>query len=191
MTHNFTGGQDGDADGFELRVGLAVAALVGSDLASLTAQAMFIDGTATAGSVDTWSQLTRGDWWQAAGMTEIVAVYEAACARHDFDPVARRAFDWIRCEVLGRYGVDVREPRADPVAVRLAVAERARVEHEAAALDLADAAQAAARADADMWRGEADRAAAHLDESDQLYRRADLRRRLAHCLETTLARTTR
>jgi hypothetical protein len=191
MTHSIPGGQDCDGGGIELRVSLAVAALACSDLASLTAQAMPVDGTAMAGTVHTLSQLARSDWWQAAGMTEIVAVYEAARARHESDTAAQRAVDRIRGEVLGRYGVDLREPRADPAAVRLAVAERARVEHEAAALDLAEAAQAATRADADMRRGEADTAAAHLDQSDQLYRQADLRRQLAHRLESALARATR
>ena len=190
MTHNLTAGQDGDAGGIGLRAGLAVAALADADLAALAARAASVDGTGTADSVDALAQLAR-DWWQAAGMTEVVATYEAACARHGSDPVAQRARDRVRDKVLGRYGVDVREPDADPEAVRLALAERARFEHEAAVLDLAEAAQAAARADAGMRRGEPGSAAAHLDQSDRLYRRADLRRRLAHRLESGLATATR
>lgn len=190
MTRNLTAGQGGDAGGIGLRADLGVAALVGADLAGLTAQAMPVDGTGTAGSADAVSQLAR-DWWRAAGVTEVAAACEAAWARHDFDPVAQRALDRIRSEVLGRYGVDVREPGADPEAVRLALAERARFEHEAAVLDLADAAQAAARADAGIRRGEPDTAAAHLDQSDRLYRRAELRRRLAHRLESGLTTAAR
>ena len=187
---DLTAGQGGDAGGIGLRADLAVAALVGADLAGLTAQAMPVDGTGTAGSADAVSQLAR-DWWRAAGVTDVAAACEAAWARHDFDPVAQRALDRIRSEVLGRYGVDVREPGADPEAVRLALAERARFEHEAAVLDLADAAQAAARADAGIRRGEPDTAAAHLDQSDRLYRRAELRRRLAHRLESGLTTAAR
>lgn len=193
MTHNLTSGQDGDAGGIGLRAALAVAALAGADLAALAARVARVasaDGTCTADNVVALAQFAR-DWWQAAGMTEVVAAYEAACARHGFDPVAQRARDRIRDEVLGRYGVDVREPGADPEAMRVALAERARFEHEAAVLDLAEAAQAAARADAAVGRGEPATAAAHLDQSDRLYRRADLRRQLAHRLVSGLAPATR
>ncbi|MGI8761095.1 MAG: hypothetical protein ACR2LF_07345 [Jatrophihabitantaceae bacterium] len=100
--------------------------------------------------------------------------------------VTRVAEGWaarIRAEVGAPVSATGLSPAVDPAAVRTALAARARVEREAAILDLAEAAQALARADVAAAHGEHDRAAVHVREGKRLYRRADCRHRLAGLLD--------
>ena len=108
--------------------------------------------------------VAREQWWKTAAAEDIARAWETAQAWQHVDPTARQASERIHDELRGRFAIDTRDLRADPAAVRAALAarsaatagagaERARgrdEEAEAAVLlagaSRADAAQAAAAA---------------------------------------------
>lgn len=158
-----------------LRAGFAVAARIAGEYAE--------DGEHGAGSAQeaaaALSLLKSDDWWQTATAAPILQAWEAACARGAAHPKAGRALEIIRAEVMARYEVDARDPVPDRKALQAALAERAKIEREAAALDLADAAQAMARADVAAREGRQDEATVCREQGADLYARAGRRRRLA------------
>jgi hypothetical protein len=134
-------------------------------------------------AVATLAVVETDGWWQTATGPQILAAWETAYACSASQPQASRALDRIRTEVLARYHVDVRGLAANPAAIQTALAERARIEREAAGLDLTEAAQAMARGDAAARSGRQDEAAAYRDQADHLYARAGRRRRLAQRID--------
>ena len=66
----------------------------------------------------------RDDWWQRAEPDDIARAWETAQAWREHDPAARQAAERIHAELRTRYGIDTRDLRADPAAVRAALAAR-------------------------------------------------------------------
>jgi hypothetical protein len=89
--------------------------------------------------------VARDEWWERAGVDEIARAWETAQAWRAHDPDARHAAERIHDQVRDRYGIDTRDLGAEEGAVRAALVDREREQHEAAAL-LAGA----ERADADQ-----------------------------------------
>ena len=142
-----------------------------------------VDDTEAAELAGAFRRTESGEWWDCVPVPELLAVYERSRAWCAIDAAAHASLDRIRAQVLARYGVDVREPRADPAAVAGALAVRAGIEREAAVLDLAEAAQAMAHAGAGGGRAEDGNAAAQFRRGERLYRRADSRRALTARLD--------
>jgi len=137
---------DGLREAFDdaLRVALTVATQLGERVARLREQ---FGRQREARAVQTNRELTarfeaeRGamqasliplkqeSWWDRASVTDIANARETATAWSDFDDVARETSVTIQREVHERYGIDVRQPDADPSetaeALRTAQAERA------------------------------------------------------------------
>jgi hypothetical protein len=122
----------------------------------------------------------REEWWQRAEPDDIARAWETAQAWREHDPDARQAAERIHEEVRTRYGIDTHDLRADPGAVRAALAARdgahagaehqsarAREEEAEATALLAGANRADAAQDANRDRPDGDRVAAadHLAEA--------------------------
>ena len=166
--------------GDALRSGLAAAAQVGPVIAALRDP---LPGTGQGTAARNLSLVQDSRWWQDATAEEIIAAFEVACSGPGTCPLGRRAAERIRAEVMARYQVDVLRPCASPAAVQAALAERARTEREAAALDLTDAAQALARADPQARHHQPARDCAELERGIRLYSSAERRRRLAERID--------
>ncbi len=159
-----------------LRAGFAVAARIASEYAEDREHGA---GSAQEAAAAAHSQLKSYDWWQTATAPPILQAWEAACARGAGQPKAGRALETIRAGVMAHLEADARDPVPEREALQAGLAERARFEREAAALDLADAAQAMARADVAAREGRQDQAAVCREQGADLYARAGRRRRLA------------
>jgi hypothetical protein len=98
--------------------------------------------------------VAREEWWQQAEPDDIARAWETAQAWRELDPDARQAAERIHDELRDRYAIDTRDLRADPAAVRDALAAR----------EAADTQRAHARdeeVEATALATGADRAAAH------------------------------
>lgn len=179
---------DGIEEAFdgELRVLLTAAGRVGETLsrsreeASRRAQAASeqearemqsrLDAERKAAHIEL-SNVYRNGWWSQATPEEIAHTYQTARAWTHEDPEAVRAEGRMRDELLTRYGVDINDTHADPVAVREAVERAGQVrgdsdaQRQRAASEEAEALRLTREADrADTAAEQARTAASH--ESD-------------------------
>jgi hypothetical protein len=126
---------DGIQEAFEgtLRVAVTAAGQIGEHLARLREQRLEVargrsehEGRQYAARLQAEraaarAQLTpvyRAEWWDRASAEDIGRAYTTARAWNGVDPEAHRAEQRIRDEVRTRYGIDVDQAGADPVAVR-------------------------------------------------------------------------
>ena len=126
----------------------------------------------------------RSDWWDKATPQQIGGALTTARAWGTEDPEAQRAEGRIRDELRTRYGVDVDNTGADPVAVQAAVeAEQLRRQSdtERQGLGLLDGAAEAARDRGDAAPDEAEREQAQV-QAEREQNRAEATREKAEPL---------
>jgi hypothetical protein len=70
-------------------------------------------------------------WWEHATLDDIAHAWETARSWQDIDPAAHDAAEHISQQLRDRYQLDTRDLRADPEAVRAALSQRERSDHDA------------------------------------------------------------
>ncbi len=167
MTGSFAGGQRETGQTAALHVGLVVAARIANEWATLRACVSVVNGTEAAELAAAFRRTGSAEWRDSVPVRELLTVYERSRAWCAIDAAARASLDRIRAQVFARYGVDVRDPRADPASGAGALAVRAGIERETTVLDLAEAAQAMAHAGAGAGGAGDGNAAAQLQRGER------------------------
>lgn len=136
--------------------------------------------------------VTSDAWWKRAKPEEIAAAWQTTQTWRDQDPYLAAAGDRIRDEVHERYGIDVKDLRPDPAALREAMAERgmshdqAQSPPRAAARDGVEAVALIGEADAADRRGESGRSSETRAQSEAAYDTPGRREAMAERMGTSM-----